>query len=325
MYRMSMRVPDFRDVLEARKRIKPYLSRTPLRNYGGLSELLGCECYVKHENINPTGAFKIRGGINLVSQLSLDERKRGVITASTGNHGQSIALACQIFGVRAIICVPWDSNPDKLAAIRRFGAEIIEEGREYEDAKLHAENLADEEGYRYIHSGNEPHLIAGVATYTLEILEEQPDLDYLFVPVGGGSGASGAGIVLDSISPETQLIGMQSEAAPSVYISWKEGEIVSTESANTMADGLATRRAFELPLRIIRKHLDDFILVSEEEIKRAIKTYVEEAHAIAEGAGAAPLAAGLKIKDRLKGKKVGLVLSGGNLTAETLKEILNTY
>ncbi|MFP3951131.1 MAG: threonine/serine dehydratase [Candidatus Bathyarchaeia archaeon] len=320
-----MREPVFRDVLEARKRIKPYLLRTPLLSYGGLSKLLGCNIYVKHENVNPTGAFKIRGGINLVSQLSPEERERGVITASTGNHGQSIALASKIFGAKAIICVPWASNPDKLAEIRRLGAQIIEEGREYEDAKLHAERVAEEEGYRYIHSGNEPHLIAGVATYTLEILEEQPALDYLFVPVGGGSGASGAGIVIDSISPETKLIGVQSEKAPSVYLSWREGEIVSTESADTMADGLATRRAFKLPLRIIRKHLDDFVLVSEEAIKRAINTYVEEAHTIAEGAGAAPLAAALKIKDRLQDKKVGLVLSGGNLTSESLKEILNNY
>lgn len=317
-----MEKPTFTDVLKARKRISPYLMKTPLRSYGGLSELLDCEVFVKHENYNPTGAFKIRGGINLISRLTETEKNNGVITASTGNHGQSIALASQMFDVKSIICVPENSNPDKLAAIRRFGANIEEYGRDFEEAKLNAERLAKEHGYRYIHSGNEPYLISGVATYTLEIFEEIIDLDYLIVPVGGGSGASGAGIVKDTISPDTKLIGVQAEAAPSVYLSWKEGKVVPTKSAETMADGLATRNAFELPLEILREHLDDFILVSEDEMKRAIRIYVEEAHTIAEGAGAAPLAAAIKIKEKLLGKKICLILSGGNLTANMLKEIL---
>ena len=317
-----MKKPTFIDVLKARKRISPYLMKTPLRSYGGLSELLDCEVFVKHENYNPTGAFKIRGGINFISRLTETEKNNGVITASTGNHGQSIALASQMFGVKSIICVPENSNPDKLAAIRRFGAKIEEYGRDFEEAKLNAERLAIEHGYRYIHSGNEPHLISGVATYTLEVFEEVIDLDYLFVPVGGGSGASGAGIVKDTISPDTKLIGVQAEAAPSVYLSWEKGEVVPTDSADTMADGLATRKAFELPLEILREHLDDFMLVSEDEMKQAIRIYVEEAHTIAEGAGAAPLAAALKIKDKLSGKKICLILSGGNLTVNMLKEIL---
>lgn len=317
-----MEQPTFIDVLKARKRISPYLDKTPLRRYGGLSELLGCDVYVKHENYNPTGAFKIRGGINLISRLSESEKKKGVITASTGNHGQSIALASQMFDVKAIICVPENSNPDKIAAIRRLGAVIEEYGKDFEEAKLNAERLARTHGYRYIHSGNEPYLIAGVATYTLEILEEMIDLDFLFVPVGGGSGASGAGIVKDTISPETKLIGVQAEAAPSVYLSWKNGKVVPTESANTMADGLATRNAFELPLEIMLEHLDDFVLVSEDEMKEAIRIYVKEAHTIAEGAGAAPLAAALKTKEILVGKKICLILSGGNLTTNMLKEIL---
>jgi threonine dehydratase len=319
---MSMEAPKFIDVLKARKRISTYLDGTPLHSYVGLSELLGCSVYVKHENHQPTGAFKIRGGINLVSQLTRGERERGVITASTGNHGQSVALASKLFDVKAVICVPEGANPDKVAAIRGYGAFIEEEGRDFEAAQLNAERLAEEHGYRYIHSGNEPHLIAGVGTYTIEILEDQPELDVLFVPVGGGTGAAGAGIVINSVSPDTELIGVQSEAAPSVYFSWKSGKIESTESANTFADGIATRRGFELPLMVMREHLDDFILVSEAGIKEAIRIYVERAHTIAEGAGAAPLAAALKVKERLKGKKVGLVLSGGNLTAEMLRSIL---
>jgi threonine dehydratase len=315
-------IPSFKDVLEARKRISPYIDKTPFRNYGALSKMLGCQVYVKHENHQPTGAFKIRGGINLISQLSEEERFRGVITASTGNHGQSIALASQIFDVEAKICVPQNSNPDKLAAIRDFGAEIIEEGRDFEEAKNNAEKIAEEEGLRYIHSGNEPHLIAGVGTYTLEIFEDQPELDILIVPVGGGSGASGAGIVMKTVSPETELIGVQAKGAPSVYLSWREGKVITPDEVKTMADGLATRHPFELPLKIIREHLDRFILVTEEEMEEAIRLYIEKAHTIAEGAGAAPLAAALNIKKELKGKKVGLVLSGGNITADMLRRIL---
>jgi len=314
--------PTFKDILKARKRIAPYLVRTPLRHYAGLSEILGFEAYVKHENHQLTGAFKVRGGINLVSQLSPEERRRGVITASTGNHGQSVAYAAHLFGVRAVICVPEKANPDKVEAIRSFGAEIIAEGRDFDDARLNAEGLAEEHGYRYIHSGDEPHLIAGVGTIGLEIVEDLPDVDVVIVPVGGGSGAAGISTVMRAAAPRVEVIAVQAERAPSVYLSWKKGEIVPTESADTMADGLANRRAFELPLEIMRDQIDDFILVSEDEMMEAIRLYVEKAHTIAEGAGAASLAAAYKIRDRLQGKRVVLELSGGNLTAEMLRGIL---
>jgi len=314
--------PTFRDVLKARRRIAPYLIRTPLRHYPSLSKLLGFEAYVKHENHQPTGAFKVRGGINLVSQLTPEERSRGVITASTGNHGQSIAYASRLFGVKAVICVQENANPDKVEAIRSLGAEIVAAGRDFEDARINAERLAEERGYRYIHSGNEPHLIAGVGTIGLEIVEDLPDVDAIIVPVGGGSGASGISTVFRAVAPRVKVIAVQSENAPSVYLSWRKGEIVSTESADTMADGLATRRAFELPLEIMRDQIDDFILVSDDEIRDAIRLYVEKTHTIAEGAGAASLAAARKIRERLRGKKVALVLTGGNLTADTLRSIL---
>ena len=314
--------PTFIDILRARKRIAPYVLRTPLHHYASLSKLLGFEAYVKHENFQPTGAFKVRGGINIVSQLGPEEKKRGVITASTGNHGQSIAYAARLFGVKAVICVSENANPDKVEAIRSFGAEIIAEGRDFEDARLNAERLSEEQGYRYIHSGNEPHLIAGVGTIGLEIIEDLPDVDAVIVPVGGGSGVAGTSTVLRAAAPQAKVIAVQAEKAPSVYLSWKKGEIVPTELADTMADGLATRRAFELPLEIMRDQIDDFILVSEDEIRDAIRLYVEKAHTIAEGAGAASLAAGYKIRDRLRGKKVAMVLSGGNLTADMLRSIL---
>lgn len=314
--------PKYTDVLKAKRRIAPYLNKTPLLEYPGLSKVLGFNVYVKHENMQPTGAFKIRGGINLISQLEPREGEKGVITASSGNHGQSIALASQMFGIKATICVPSNVNPDKEEAIRSFGAEIIAEGRDFDDARLNAERIAKETGLKYVHSVNEPHLIAGVGTVALEILEDLPDIDAIIAPVGGGSQVAGVSLVMKTAAPNVEIIAVQAEKAPSVYLSWKSGNLESTETADTMADGLATRQAFELTLGILRDNIDDFILVSEDEIMDAIRLYVEKAHVIAEGAGAAPLAAAYKIKNRLKGKKVVLILSGGNLTADNLKDIL---
>ncbi len=314
--------PTFTDILKAKNTIAPYLSKTPLLEYPVLSEVLGFQAYVKHENYQPTGAFKIRGGINLISQLSPDERKQGVITASTGNHGQSIALASKIFGVKAVVCVQEGANPVKVGGIRSYGAEIVEEGKDFDEARENAERIAAEKGYRYIHSANEPLLIAGVGTIGLEILEDLPELDAVIAPVGAGSQVSGMCTCFKAAAPDVEIIAVQSAHAPSVYNSWKSGKLESTESAKTMADGLATRVAFELPVSIMRGLLDDFILVTDEEIEAAIKIYVEKAHTIAEGAGAASLAAGIKIRDRLQGKKVALILSGGNLPADVLKGIL---
>ena len=314
--------PTFTDILKAKNTIAPYLSKTPLLEYPVLSEALGFQAYVKHENHQPTGAFKIRGGINLISQLSPEERKQGVITASTGNHGQSIALASKIFGVKAVVCVQEGANPVKVGGIRSYGAEIVEEGKDFDEARENAERIAAEKGYRYIHSANEPLLIAGVGTIGLEILEDLPELDAVIAPVGAGSQVSGMCTCFKAAAPDVEIIAVQSAHAPSVYNSWKSGKLESTESAKTMADGLATRVAFELPVSIMRGLLDDFILVTDEEIEAAIKLYVEKAHTIAEGAGAASLAAGIKIRDRLQGKKVALILSGGNLPADVLKGIL---
>ena len=221
--------PTFDDVLAARERIAPYLRETALNRYPPLDELVGTEVWVKHENHQPVCNFKVRGGVNLVSQLTDEERRRGVVTASTGNHGQSIALASRLFGVRAIICVPERANPVKVDSIRGLGGEIVEHGRDYDEAREHCEALAEEHGYRYIHSGNEPHLIAGVGTETLETLERRPDLDVLIVPIGGGSGAAGACVVAKALRPQLRVVGVQSEAAPAAYRSWKEGGLVEDE------------------------------------------------------------------------------------------------
>jgi threonine dehydratase len=317
-----MRSPNLKDVILAQKRIEPYLKKTQLNTYPKLNNHLGCQAYIKHENHQPTGAFKIRGGINLISQLSEDERQRGVITASTGNHGQSIALASKIFGIKAIVCVMEDANPDKVSAIRNYGAEIIAEGKDYDEARENAERLAKEHGYRYIHSGNEPLLISGVGTMALEMIEDEPELDVVFTPVGAGTNCAGTAIVYKALNPETEIVAVQTQNAPSVYLSWKSGDLESTKTANTIADGLATRQAFELPVKIMRELVDDFVLVSDEEIMNAIKTYVEMCHSIAEGAGAAPLAAAIKKRKEIKNKKIGLILSGGNITFKDLLNIL---
>lgn len=318
-----MEAPTVRDIVAARTRIHPYLLETPLHTYPALNQLLGAKAYIKHENHQPTGAFKIRGGINLVSQLTEDERRRGVITASTGNHGQSIALAAKLYGVNATVCVQKGANPDKVAAIQSHGATIIEQGADYDEARLNAESLAKQHGYRYIHSANEPHLISGVGTMAMEMIERQIDLDVVIAPVGAGTCACGCAIAYKAISPETRIIAVQTQALPAVRNSWISGNLESTPPAKTIADGLATRQAFELPVRILRQLADDFILVEETGIRNAIKLYAEKAHTIAEGAGAASLAAAVKLRDQLRGKKIGIILSGGNITADNLRDIIN--
>ena len=314
-------IPGLVDVLAARRRIAPYLPRTPLFTYQQLDELVGARVYVKHENHQPVGAFKVRGGVNLVAQLSDDERNRGLIASSTGNHGQSLAFAARHFGVTARICIPERSNPVKVAAMESLGAELVVAGADFDDARENAERLAGKHGYRYVHSGNEPHLIAGVATETLEILEQEPDVEVLIVPVGGGSGAAGACIVAAAVNPDLRVIAVQSEAAPAAYRSWREGRPVEATS-ETHAEGLDTRAPFELPQRIMREHLHDFVLVSEDEIRAAQRTMIESTRNLIEASGAARLAAALRLADELRSSRVALVASGGNVSREQLLAVL---
>jgi threonine dehydratase len=308
-------------VLRARHTLAPYLKPTPLYHYQSLSDLLGAEAWVKHENHLPTGAFKIRGGITYMAHLSPEAKTRGVITASTGNHGQSVAYAARLFGVRAIVAVPNGANPVKVEAIRNFGAEIHFVGQDFDDCRRYAGETAEREGLRFISSGDEPRLIAGVGTHTLEIVEALPDVEVVIVPVGGGSGAAGACLVAKTVDPSIQVIGVQSEAAPAAYLSWKERRWVEAPSA-TFAEGLATRAPFEMPQAILRRDLDDFLLVSEAELAEATLLAIEKTRNLIEGAGAAALAGALKVRDRLQGKRVALIASGGNLTLQSLARLL---
>lgn len=315
------KIPKFSDIQKARRIIRRHLARTPLHNYPMLDQLFDARVWVKHENYQPIGAFKIRGGINLVSQLSEKEKEAGVVTASTGNHGQSIACAARLFGIKAVIVVPEKANPVKIEAIRSYGAEVVFHGKDFDDSKAHAEEFAKEKGMRYVSSGDEPLLIAGVGTMTLEILEEQPDVDKIFVAVGGGSGAAGTCIAAKATNASIQVIGVQSAQAPSAYLTWKAKE-AREAPMQTIAEGLATRAPFMLPQQILWQHLDDFLLVEDDELKKAVNIYLQKAKTLAEPAGAASLAGALKVKDQLKGKTIALILSGGNITPRQLLDYL---
>jgi threonine dehydratase len=317
-----MKPPTFLDVLDAQHVINKYLSPTPLHHYPMLDRLLEARVYVKHENYQPIGAFKVRGGINLISRLTDTERKQGVITASTGNHGQSIAYAAQLFGIRAIIVAPNGANPVKVEAMESYAAEVVFHGEDFDAAKIYCEKIAQEQGLRYISSGDEPYLIAGVGTITLEILEQQPQVEMIFVPIGGGSGAAGACLVAKTINPDIQVIGVQAAKAPSAYLTWKNRDHTTAEM-KTEAEGLATRAPFMLPQQILWQYLDDFLLVEEEAMRQAVKLYLEKAKTLAEHAGAAPLAGALQVKEDVRDKTIGLILSGGNIAPDKLQRCLD--
>ena len=316
--------PTFHDVLEARKTIAPYLLRTPLHHYPALDSLLEAEVRLKHEDHQALGSFKARGGVNLLAHMPQEERERGVITASSGNHGQSIAYACKLFGAKAIIGLPEGANPLKVESTQNLGAELIFHGRSFDEAREHCEQLAEEEGYRYVHPANEPLLVAGVATETLEIIEDFPEVEAIFVPLGGGSGAAGACIVAKAIAPDIKVIAVQSAQAPAGYMSWRRRRLVDAPMQTT-AEGLATSAGYELTQSILLELLDDFILVDDSEIMNATAILIERAHTLAEGAGAAALAGALKAGPRLEADKLALIVSGGNITLQQLGRAIRQY
>ena len=318
---MSPTRPAFEDVIRARERIKAYLPRTPLSTYPRLNRLLGAEVNVKREDVLPTSAFKVRGGINLVSSLTDEERGRGLICSSTGNHGQSIADACRLAGAPCPVVVPNGASPLKVEAMQALGATVEFYGDVFDDSLAHAGREAKERGLYFVHSADEPLLIAGVATAALEVLEEVPDLDYYFVPLGGGSGAAGACTVLKAKRQEAKVIAVQSASAPGGFLSW-QGRALTEAPATTMAEGLSTRAGYELPQTILWEQLDDFLLAEDAELERAIVHYLDCAHLVAEHAGAAPLAGALQVRERIAGKKVVLVLSGANMTLEQIRNAL---
>jgi threonine dehydratase len=318
-----MRLPTSADVDAAAQFIGPHLPPTPLVRSESLSVLLGCDYAAKCENLQPVGAFKVRGGVNLVGRLSDDERQAGLISASTGNHGQSIAWAGRLFGASVVIYAPAEgANPTKLEAIRRLGAEVRQHGKDFDDARIAAGKAATEEGRRFVHSANEPHLIAGVGTIGVEILAATPDVETVLVPIGGGSGAAGMCLAAKARNPDIEVIGVQSASAPAAWRAWHERRLDIDAETSTPHEGMATRVPFEMTMEILWQQLDDFILVEDAEIDSAIRLLAQEVRVVAEGAGAASLAAAVKLRDRLATRRVCGVLSGGNLPLDRYADVL---
>ena len=311
------------DILQARTHVYRYLKPTPLHHYPTLSKLIGAETWIKHENHQPVGAFKVRGGLHLAATLTEEQKKGGLYTASTGNHGQSIAFAARAFGIAATIAVPTGANKGKVAAMRGLGAEVIEHGQDFDTAREWIKNIAQEKGGYFVGPTDEP-LIRGVGTYGLEIMEDLPEVDVIIVPVGAGSGACGTAIAAKTIKPEVKVIGVQSAQAPTQQKSWLSGTMKQADM-KTIAEGLATRVPFSNTQVLMRKYLDDFILVDDSAIEQAVFLLLEHTHNIAEEAGAASLAAALSMQASLAGKNIVMVMSGGNIASVRLQSILKEY
>ena len=317
----GMEPPRLEDVLAAKDRVYAHMRPSPLLHHPLLDEWIGCPVWVKHENHNPTGSFKVRGGLNLVGQLEDRERQQGVIAASTGNHGQSLALACQLHGIRCRVVVPVDSNPDKVAALRAFGAELLEHGRDFDEAREYVEGVALREGWRYVHNANEPLLIAGVGTYASEIFDALERVDFVFVPIGGGSGAAGCGIVRDGLGRSTRIVGVQAHRADAFARSWRGPTRVTCERAETFAEGIATRTTFDLTFSMLKASLDDVVALEESELREGVTAAIQFTHNLAEGAGAAALVAARRYGVP-KDATVVCVMSGGNADMRTLRHTL---
>ncbi len=314
-------LPSLADVYRAKHLIEGQLPRTPLLRNPALSRELGCEAYLKLENLMPIGAFKVRGGVYLCSALSAEERARGIIGASTGNHGQSLAYGAHLCGARCVIAMPEEANALKVESMRALGAEVEFHGANFEEARLWAEGYAREHGMRYVHHINTPELVTGVATLSLEIVEDLPDVDVIVTPIGGGSGAVGHCLVAKALKPDVQVIGVQTAGAPAVYRSWRERRL-QRAPIHTAAEGLATGYAYYVPVQTFIERMDDMLLVTEEEMRAAVVRLALAAHQVAEYAGAAATAGAVQIAERLRGKKVAIVLSGGNMTLDGLREAL---
>ena len=318
----NMLPPTFQDIKVAQEFISRYLPKTPLVRIARISDRLNCDYYAKLENLQPVGAFKVRGGVNLVGNGD-DDSSNTLVAASTGNHGQSIAYAGKLFNKHVIIYSPSvNVNESKLRAMRDLGAEVRLYGCDFDEARVECERVAKEEGYRYVHSANEPALIAGVGTMGLEIFEDLPEVDVVIVPAGGGSGASGNCIVASALNPKARVIAVQSEGAPAMFHAWRNRNLEPYPTMNTIHEGLATRVPFELTNQILWDLLADFVLVTDEEINDCVRVLAEDARQVVEGAGAASLAAAIKLRDELQGKKVVGIVSGGNIAADRFAELL---
>lgn len=317
-----MTLPTFADVLAARRVLADYLPVTPARRYSLLDAATGAAVVVKHENTLPTCAFKVRGGINLLAGMQASDRQRGIMGYSTGNHAQSLAYAAAQFGVRCAIVMPEGANRGKVAAVQALGAEVVEHGVNFDQARKRAEKLAADRQMRLVSSANEPEIVAGVATAYLELFEVEPDIDVVIVPTGGGSGAAAACLVAAELAPRCQVVAVQSSASPAAHDSWRAGTLVERPN-QSVVEGIATGAGFELTQQIMREHLTDFLLVDDDEIAQAQMALMCHAHTLAEGAGAAGLAALLAHPDRFAGRTIAIVCTGANASESEIRRVVS--
>ncbi len=315
--------PSIADIREAKAVIEEYLPATPLVRSEWLSDELDADVYLKREDVFSIGAFKVRGGINLVAQLADEFKAQGLIAASTGNHGQSVAYAGREFDVPVVICVPEDANPGKVNSMERLGARVVHHGDTFDDAREHAEALAAEEGYRYVHSANEPALIAGVATAGLEVVDALPEVDIVFSPVGGGTSASGYCLTVGSLT-DADVVGVQSAGAPGMHRAWDEETLEPYPRMETFAEGLATTVPFALTTDILRERLDDFLLVEDAALRSSIYEMLTEEHILIEGASASGIAGALSMREDLAGNSVVIPISGRNISVDKLLDIITS-
>lgn len=310
----------YEGVLAAAEAIAPHLPPTPAWSYPLLDQAAGVTVVVKHENVQPTGAFKVRGGINLALALSADEREAGLVTASTGNHAQSVCYGARLVGATAVIVVPESAPSSKVAAVRALGGEVVVHGPTMDEAVEEAKRLAGERGLRYVDPGNEPAIVHGHATVYLELLQRHQQLEAIYVPVGSGTGASGACVVREVLAPSCRVIAVQSSAAPAAHIAWQDGRPAQAP-CRTRSSGLATGTSYALPQRVMAGRLDDFVLVSDDDLDAAAGLLASHAHTLAESAGAAALAGLLATPDRPQ--RCAVIVTGGNASADEIRAVAN--
>ena len=321
-YEELSKMVNIQGIIEAQGSVYRSIKKTNLIYYSELSRITGAQIYVKHENHNPTGSFKVRGALNFFEHVNPENMEAGVLVATRGNHGLAMSWAAQKYGIPCTVVVPEGNNPEINRIIESFDGQIIEHGNDFYEAQFYCDELVESAGYYYVEQGNEPHILNGLGTMGMEIFEDLPDLDVIICPIGGGAGCAALATVAKTINPDVEVIGVQAEKAPAFYRSWKQGEWVVLDSAETIAEGLAARSVFQLPYVILKDKITDIILLSEDEILEGVRLALETTHNLAECAGSVPVKAAVKIKDRLAGKKVVLVMTGGNLDKKHLSAAL---
>ncbi|HJV86724.1 MAG TPA: threonine dehydratase [Noviherbaspirillum sp.] len=322
---MRLSLPDRHELESAAQIVYRAMPPTPQYSWPLLNEALGTEVWIKHENHTPTGAFKVRGGLVYMEGLTRRAPQvAGVVSATRGNHGQSVGFAVRRHGLKATIVVPHGNSKEKNAAMRALGVNLVEHGNEFQESREHAARLADEQRLHMIPSFHRD-LVNGVASYWMELLTAQPDLDTIFVPIGQGSGICGAIVARNALGLKTRIIGVVSAHALAYKLSFEQQRKIESPVSTKTADGMACRVPDEESLALIMQYADDVVAVTDEEVEAAMRQYYVATHNVAEGAGAAPLAAAMQMKDSVRGRKIGLPLCGGNVDHDQFARILSAH